>query len=137
MQKQKSRLQLMDRAREVLVGSGNLLFCGYVLTVVVGQSIEFRNHSESIFFFGAFFFILTMSLTALFASLLILVNRRRKLALRLQRTAAVAGFILVPVLLANYITQGFSYAEARIATLFALLGIAFWMRWSRNIYAKN
>jgi hypothetical protein len=134
MQKQKSRLQLTDRVREVLIGSINLLFCGYVLTVVGRQSIQFRNYSGNIFLFGSILFILTMSLTAFLASLLILVNRRRKVALRLQRTATVAGFILVPVLLVSYITQGFRRPEANIATLFALLGIAFWMRWGRKIY---
>lgn len=142
MQKQKSRLrltnrvQLTDRAREVLVGSVNLLFCGYVLAIVLRQSIEVRNYSNSIFFFGSFLFILTMSLTALFASLLVLVNRRRKLAQRLQKTATVAGFVLVPVLLVSYIIQGFSYAEARIAILFSLLGIAFWMRLTKKCYER-
>lgn len=136
MQKQKSRLQLTDRAREVLIGSSNLLFCGYVLTVVVRQSIQLRTYSGNVFLFGSFLFILTMSLTAFLASVLILINRRRKVALRLQRTATVAGFILVPVLWVSYITQGFRHPEVRIATLLALLGIAFWMRWAKKCYQQ-
>ncbi len=137
MQKQKSRLQLTDRVREILIGSINLLFCGYVLSVVGRQSIQLRSYSGSFFIFGSFLFILTMSLTAFLASVLILMNRRRTVALRLQRTATVAGFILVPVLLVNYITLGFHYPGMKIATLFALLGIAFWMRWAKNRYEQG
>ena len=137
MQKQKSRLQLTDRAREVLIGSINLLFCGYIFAHVGIQSFQFPNYSGDVFLFGSFLFILTMSLTAFLASVLILINRRRKVALRLQRTATVTGFILVPVLLVSYITYGFRYPETKIATLFALLGIAFWMRWCRRVYEQK
>ena len=136
MQKQKSRLQLTDRAREILIGSINFLFCGYILTVVGIQSLQYGTAPGNIFMFASPLFILTMSLSAFLASVLILMNRRRKVALRLQRTATVAGFILVPVLLVSYITQGFRHPEVKVATLFSLLGIAFWMRWCRKVYEE-